>query len=195
MAYITCKGLTYAPYTSGGDSSAIVYGTGKAKTDYLCRVEMNENRNTVKEHADGHQIDSENSMDDMTINFELANVDSDIKTDILGMDSSGTGASAELVAYGDDAPFVGIGFIIANRFKGTTTYNAYWIYKAQFSSAGVTAETRREQTSFQHETINGSVSGVKLSGDTQFRFRAEKIGCTSESDARTWLNGKAGITG
>ena len=95
---------------------------------------------------------------------------------------------------GKDAPFVGVGFILANRFKGTTTYEAYWYYKMQFTSGGVTANTRREQTQFDHETINGSGSGVVLTTGGDTIFYSYKDGLATEAAARSWLNGKAGIS-
>jgi len=194
MAKVTCKGLTYAKYSAGGNDAAVTYTGGKAKVDYLCKVDIGENRDAVKEHADGHQIDSENMLNEVTLALELANTDSDIKKDILGHTSSGTGDNVENHVTGADAPFVGIGFILANRHKGTTTYEAYWFYKMQFTSGGVTANTRREQTQFDHETINGSGSGVTLSAGGAVEFYAYKDGLTTEQAARTWLNSKAGVT-
>lgn len=194
MAKVTCKGLTYAKVSGGGNDAAMTYTGGKALTDYLCKVDIGENRDDVKEHADGHQIDSENQLNNVTLALELANVNADIKDDILGHITSGTGDNAEKVVTAADAPFVGIGFILANRFKGTTTYEAYWFYKMQFTSAGLTANTRREQTQFDHETINGSGSGVTLSAGGAVQFYAYKDGLATEAAARTWLNGKAGIT-
>lgn len=194
MAKVTCKGLTYAKYSTGGDGAAVTYTGGKALTDYLCKVDIGENRDSVKEHADGHQIDSENQLNEVTLALELANANSDIKNDILGHITSGTGDSAESIVTGKDAPFVGIGFILANRFKGTTTYEAYWFYKMQFTSGGVSAQTRREQTEFQHETINGSGSGVTLSAGGDVYFYAYKDGLATEAAARTWLNSKAGVS-
>lgn len=191
MALVTCKGLTYAKYASGGDGAAITYTGGKAKTDYLCRVDINENRDSVKEYADGHQIDSEALLNEVTLALELANSDEDIKKDFLG---HVTDQSDGLIATGSDAPFIGVGFILANRFKGTTTYSAYWFYKMQFTSGGVTSNTRREQTQFEHETINGTGSGVILSAGGETYFYCHKDGNATEALARTWLNGKAGIT-
>ena len=192
MAKVTCKGLTYAKFASGGDEAPVVYTGGKAKIDYLCNVDMGENRANVKEHADGHQIDSEQTMNEATCNLELANNDTDIKQDILGQIAGE--ATGELVVTDADAPFVGIGFILANRFKGTVTYEAYWYYKMQFVSAGLTTGTKTEQVEFQHETINGSGIGVKLAAGAPMRFQAHLDGCTSEADARAWLNAKAGIS-
>lgn len=194
MAKVTCKGLTYAKYASGGDGSAVTYTGGKALNDYLCKVDIGENRSEVKEHADGHQIDSEGLLTEVTLALELANTNGDIKKDLLGHREEGSSSSAYLVVSGNDAPFVGVGFILQNRFKGTITYEGYWFYKMQFTSAGVSSNTRREQTQFDHETINGTGSGVIPSTDGVVDFYEHKDDFTTEAAARSWLNGKAGIT-
>lgn len=190
MAKIGIKGLTYAKYTSGGDGAAIVYSGGKKLDDYMARAEIGENRSDVKEHGDDHQIDSENSLDNVTLNIELTDTNADIKKDILGhVEENG-----DMIVTGDAAPFVGIGFICKNRFKGEVTYEAYWFYKMQFSTAGVTAETRRENTQFGHETINGTGSAVVLTSGGKDYYYAHKDGLATEALARAWLNAKAGIT-
>ena len=194
MAKVTCKGLTYAKFASGGEDSAVVYSGGKALVDYLCRVDMGETRDNVKEHADGHQFDSEALLKEVTLALELANTNEDIKKDILGHVAASSGTPVEKSITGTDAPFVGIGFILANRFKGVMTYEAYWYMKMQFTSGGVTSNTRRDQTQFDHETINGTGSGVTLAAGEDVTFVQYVDGLTTEAAARSWLNGKAGIT-
>ena len=190
MAKKTCKGLTYAPYISGGSGSAIVYGTGKAKTDYLCQVNITEQRDNQKEYADGHQIDVSNSLTAAQLALELANNDEDIKTDILGH-VAGTGD--ELNVTDKDAPFVGIGFILCNRFKGVETYEGYWFYKIQFSSGGITSNTRRENEQWEHETINGESVSVTLSAGGDAIYYSHLDNQATEAAVRTWLNGKANV--
>ena len=190
MAKVGIKGLTYAKYQSGGDGNAVVYTGGKKLDDFISRADITESRSDVKEHADDHQIDSENSLDNVALAIELVNNNPDIKKDILGHVQE----NEELLVTGDAAPFVGIGFICRNRFKGTVTYEAYWFFKMQFSTGGVTAETRREQTNFGHETINGTGSAVVLTSGGKEYFYAHKDGLATEALARTWLNSKAGIT-
>ena len=191
MAKKTCKGLTYAKYTSGGAGSAIVYAAGVVKEDYLCQVNLTETRDSQKEYADGHQIDASNGLNAVQLALELANNDPDIKKDILGyLTGSGTG---ELDVTDKDAPFVGIGFILCNRFKGEETYEGYWIYKIQFSTGGVTSNTRRETEQWEHETINGEGVSVKLTAAGDAIYYTQILGQTTEAAVRTWLNTKAGV--
>jgi phi13 family phage major tail protein len=193
MAKATCKGLTYAKYSSGGSGSAMVYSGGTSKTDYLCNVDMGEERADDKEYADGHLIDHANDMTGATVNLELANMDGDIKADLLGY-VAGT-STGELIVTEAEAPYVGVGFIIANRHKGVVTYEGYWYYKVQFSSAGVSSSTKKENVQWEHETINGTAVAVTVETSGAGRFMEQIIGQSTEAAVRTWLNGKAGISG
>lgn len=195
MAKKTCKGLTYAKYSAGGAGAAVTYTGGKAKTDYLCQIQINETRGNEKEYADGHQIDSDNALTAVDIVMELANNDADIKKDLLGhISGSGTGSNVPLVVTEDAAPFAGIGFILCNRHAGVETYEGYWFYKVQCSSAGITSSTKRDGANWEHESINGSVSGVIVESGGKARFYEHLDGQTTEAAVRTWLNGKAGIS-
>lgn len=194
MAKVTCKCLTYAKYSSGGSGSAVVYTGGKQKIDYMAKWDLTETRENTKEHADGHLIDEENALTAVALALEIVNNDDDIKKDILGHVTSGTGENAELHVIAASAPIVGVGAILQNRYKGVNTFEAYWIYKIQMASQGVSAETRRESTSFGHETISGDAVGVQLTSSGDIVFYAHKDGLTTEAAAVAWLKGKAGIT-
>ena len=189
MAKTTCKKFTYAKYTSGGDGAAIVYSGGTMLDDYLAKVDINEDRTDEKEYADGHLIDSEKIPTGVSMVLELVNNNDDIKTDVLGY---AEGSSGELTLTEADPPFVGAGCLMANRFKGAVTWEGYWIYKIQFTHQGVSAESRRDRTAWQHDTINGSGVGVVLAADGAACFYAHKSGMT-ESAAIAWLKGHAGI--
>lgn len=190
MAKKTCKGLTYAKFVSGGDGSALVYSGGKVKTDYLCKVDITEQRDDQKEYADGHLIDRGNGLNALSLAFELANNDPDIKKDLLGhVDGSVPG---ELDVTDKDAPFVGVGFILCNRFKGVETYEGYWAYKVQFSSAGVSSSTRRESEQWEHETINGETLGVVRASGEDVVYYSHIDEQATEAAVRAWLNLKSG---
>lgn len=191
MAKVGIKCLTYAKFTGGGDGSAVTYSGGKMLRDYLARAELTETRNTQKEYADDHQIDGENCLSAVALALELVNNNADIKKDVLGHVTD----TDDLVVTGDEAPFVGIGYIMKNRFKGVITYETYWIYKIQFATNGVAADTKKEQTAFGHETINGDGCGVILTDGGKVYFYAHNDTHTTEAAAVNWLKAKAGITG
>ena len=190
MAITTCKKFTYAKVSGGGNGSAVTYTGGTMLDDYLAKVDINEERTNEKEYADGHLIDSEKIPTAVSMALELVNNNDNIRKDVLGM----ADATTELQLTEADPPFVGAGCLMASRYKGVTTWEGYWIYKIQFAMQGKSAESRRERTSFQHESINGDGVGVQLAADGAIVYYAFKSGMT-ESAAVTWLKGHAGISG
>lgn len=190
MAVTTCKKFTYAKVSGGGNGSAMTYTGGTMLDDYLAKVDINEERTNEKEYADGHLIDSEKIPTAVTMALELVNNNDNIRKDVLGM----ADATTELQMIEADPPFVGAGCLMANRFKGAVTWEGYWIYKIQFAMQGKSAETRRDRTSFQHESINGDGVGVQLAADGSIVYYAYKSGMT-ESAAVAWLKTHAGISG
>lgn len=193
MAKIGIKGLTYAPFTGGGDGSAITYGTGVKLDDYMIRADLNEEHNNVDFYADDHKIDVENSMSGMTLALELSNLTDDLEKALLGH-AAGTGTgNTELNVTDGAAPFVGIGFIRKERFKGTVTYHAFWVYKIQFAKDGDSTTTKGESIEFQTESLTGDAVSVTLTSGGDNIYYSHKREAT-EAAARTWLNGKAGIS-
>lgn len=190
MAKIGIKGLTYAPYTSGGEGSSITYGSGVKLDDYMIRADLNEERADTGFYADDHKIDADNSMTGMSLSLELSNTQATLEKDFLGY-KDGTGG--ELNVTDEAAPFVGVGFIRKERFKGAITYHAYWIYKAQFSKDGDSTTTKGETVEFQTESLAGNAVAVCLTSGGDNIYYSHLRG-TTEAAARTWLNGKAGIS-
>jgi phi13 family phage major tail protein len=194
MAKIGIKCLTYAPYTSGGEGSAISYGTGVQLNDYMIRADVNEERADVDFYADDRKIDTENSMTGATVSLELANMTDALEKAFLGYVAESTASGADLLITDAAAGFVGVGFYRKERFKGTITYKTYWFYKVQFSKDSDSTTTKGENVDFQTESLSGDALGVTLSasGDTIYYAINRK---SSESDAIAWLKTKAGISG
>ena len=189
---IKVRGLTWAKYSSGGNESALVYTGGKLDQDKIVRVDQNEERSDVKFHADDHQIDRDNGINGASVSIETAKLTDEMKTDMLGY-VAGTGT--EMLATGNAAPFVGVGFIHGEMYCGTASYRAYWYYKVQFSRGQRSFNTKGEQTAYQTESLEGEAMGVQLEANGPVVFFAESGEVNTEAAARTWLNGKAGVVG
>ena len=190
MAKIGIKGLVYAPYSSGGDGSAIVYTGGVALDDYMIRADLNEERSDVSFYADDHKIDAENGLTGVSISLELSNLTDALEKALLGY-TDGTGG--ELNVTDKDAPFVGVGFTRKERFKGAVTYHGYWIYKVQFAKDSDSTQTKGDSIDFQTETLTGNAMGVKLTsgGDTIYYSHIRN---TAESTVVAWVKSKGGVT-
>jgi len=194
MAKTTCAKFTYAKYSAGGDgSAAISYTGGTMLEDYLAKVDIQEERTDEKEYADGHLIDQEKIPTGVSMTLELVNNNAAICKDVLGMSEVGSSGAEELLLTEADPPFVGAGVLMANRHKGTTTWEGYWIYKIQFTHNGVSAETRRERTNWQHETIGGTGMLVQPGATGAKGYYAHKKGMTEEA-AVAWLKNHAQIS-
>jgi phi13 family phage major tail protein len=191
MAKVGIKGLTYAPYTSGGDGAAVVYGTGAQLADYMIRADISEERDDIKFHADDHQIDSENGVNGVTLQLELSNFTDELDKVLLGHVS---GTSDELNVTASDAPFVGVGYVRKERFKGVAKFHAFWIYKVQFSKDSDSTQTKGESIDFQTETISGDAMGVQLTAGGDVTYYSHQR-FDAETAAMNWLKGKAGISG
>ena len=193
MAKIGIKCLTYAPFVSGGEGSAVSYGTGVQLNDYMIRADVTEERSNVDFYADDHKIDVENSMTGATVALELANFTSALEEVFLGYKAESTASGADLFVTDAATGFVGCGFYRKERFKGTITYKCFWFYKVQFSKDSDSTTTKGENVDFQTESVSGDAVGVKLTanGDTIYYAISRK---SSESDAVSWLKTKGGVT-
>ena len=136
MAKVTCARFTFASIASGGSGSAVVYEDGVMLDDYLAKVDITEDRTSDDEYADGNKIDSEAIATGAHMVLELVNNNDDIRVGVLGFQE---GANDELLLTSKDAPYVGAGCLMANRYKGTITWEGYWFYKIKFASSGTSA--------------------------------------------------------
>lgn len=193
MAKIGIKCLTYAPYTSGGEGSAIVYGTGVQLNDYMIRADVSEERADVDFYADDHKIDTENSMTGVTLTLELANMTEALEKAMLGYVAESSTAGADLMITDASAPFVGCGFYRKERFKGAVSYKCYWVYKVQFNRDSDSTTTKGENLEFQTESVNGDAVGVQLTSAGPIVYYVTNRQDT-EAGAVAWLKTKAGIT-
>ena len=187
---VGAKHLTWAPYASGGAGSAIVYGTGGTQeVDKVARVDMSEERADTGFYADDHRIDRDNSVNGASVSIELAQLTATMRESILGH----VKATNDYTVTDAASPFVGVGFCLKNRYKGTVTYRAYWYYKVQFSEGQRSFNTKGENLEFQTESLEGEAEAVQLTegGAMAYYVYTE---AETEAAAKTWLTTKAGIS-
>lgn len=187
---IGVKGLTYAAYASGGEGAAVVYSGGVQVADMMVRADQNEEREDVSFNADDHRIDRYNGVNGATLSLELARLTAAMREDILGH-VAGTGTVFTVTE--DEAPYVGIGFITKDRYKGTNKFIAWWYYKVQFSEGSRSWNTRGDQLAFQTNSLEGNAVGVTLeSGGKVCYYTYTEV--DTEAAATAWLKTQAGIS-
>lgn len=191
---IGVRGLTWAKFASGGEGSACVYTGGESLTDMMVRVGYTTERDESGFYADDHKIDGENSVRSVSIELELAKLPLEARASMLGWQK----ASNDYQETDQAAPYIGIGFIYAEKYKGTVVYTPHWIYKCQMGINDDGANTKGENVEFQTRTISGSGMAVSLDNSGVNVFRT--IGAASGLDgfatyaaALAWLKNMAGI--
>ena len=191
---IGVRDLTWAKVTSGGEGSAMVYSGGAQETDLMVRADQSEERSDVRFHADDHMIDRDNSVTGASISLELAKLPAAALTDLVGY-VEGSGNTPDLTMTDAEAPYVGIGFVHVDRYKGTRMFIPYWYYKVQFSLGSRSFNTKGDSLEYQTESLEGQAMGVRLAADgVDSYYVRPKTPLTTEADAIAWLKAKAGIT-
>lgn len=189
MARIGLKGLTYATVSSGGSGSAMVYTGGATVADLMVSADVSLNRDDVKLHADNHAVERANGITGGTIGLELASLPDTLASKLLGC----TVSSSTVTYTGEEAPYVGFGYIVGEISGGTKTYRGFWFPKVQFGLENDSAKTKGESTEFQTNQLNGEILGVITTTGGKVEYYYSHSAAT-ESAVRTWLNGQASIS-
>ena len=116
----------------------------------------------------------------------------DARVMMLGDVKEGEAGEETYHETGESAPYVGTGYIRVRRKDNKTSYIAYWVHKAIFGLGTESAKTKGQSIEWQTPTLEGSIMGVKNNPALQVRFR-ERRTFARESEARAWIDKKAGI--
>jgi phi13 family phage major tail protein len=187
---VGAKFLTWAPVTGGGAGAAVTYSGGALETDKLVKVDMSEERADTGFYADDHRIDRDNSINSASVSIEVAQLTLEMREGMLGHVKS----SNDYTVTDAASPFVGVGFCLKERYKGTVTYRTYWYYKVQFSEGQRSFNTKGENLEFQTESLEGAVEAVQLTDGGKFEYYVY-ADFDTEAAADTWLKGKGNVSG
>ena len=191
--YITCKGLTYAKYKSGGAGSAVVYENGAVADNLTVKADINFQYAEGQDHADGVRIAHKKKITGVNTSFELADLPSTIKKALLGWQV----ASSDLVIDETDPDYYGIGFYIWNEtpVAESDQYICYWVYKSKFAADAISVSTSTDSIAYQHQSINGVGVGVQLSSGGKMTFAiTNDEPLATEAAAIAWLKAKGNIS-
>jgi len=190
MAKIGLKGLTYAKVSGGGADSAMTYTGGKTIPDLMIAANVSITRANAQQSADNHKIEGDNTITAVDIALELARLPDSMREDLLGYEADEDGT---MNVVGEAAPYVGFGYITMEVEAGVVSHVAYWHHKMQFGMTDDNAQTKGENMQYQSHNLSGSGMAVTLAPAGSVKWYATKR-FTTEAEARTWLNSKAGIS-
>lgn len=191
MAFVGLLYAVAAPIQTEADGQAITYGNGQV-IGGMMTAEISYTRNSNPLYADDRVMEEDNSITGGTIKMGVDDVNDDARVMMLGDVKEGDAGEEVYHETGESAPYVGTGYIRVRRKDNKTNYIAYWVHKAIFGIGTESAKTKGQNIEWQTPTLEGSIMGVKNNAALQTRFR-ERRTFTKESEARAWLNKKAGI--
>jgi len=175
---------TVATYTPG---STLTY-TGGSNFAEAVAATVNWDRADGHFYGDNVELDSENGILGYTIDFDLSGLSDAARGLLLGE----TATSGEYEITDKAAPDVGFGYIRVMRNKGVVSYEAWWFRKLKFGVSSEETRTKERDIEWRVPTLNGVGSGVSLDSSGNLSFAIHKT-YSSLNDAKSYLNGKAGI--
>ena len=183
----------WAPLTTHSDGSMPTYGTGRVIQEAR-NATMNREYQNNPLYGDDRIVDDDNGMTGLTISFESTGLSDDDRKALFGEEDYGTsGVSGQWVSD-NETPWGGFGFIRKMRDNGTKKYEAWFTLKIKFQEETMTTTTKEGSISWGTPTLNGRAAGLDVDNTGKLRYQLHKT-FTSISDAKTWLNGLAGISG
>ena len=191
MAIIGVKHLMYAPITNYTVGSMPTYGTG-AVLARLTKIDYNPTKSDVDFYADDIKAEEDHTVTGGTITVGVDDLTQDVQKGIFG-NVQETQATIKVLckAANDEAPYVGLGYVIPHKRRGTRVYEAVMLLRVMFSEPNESAETKGETISFQGKEIEGSFSPVEGYENDRYRISAE---FSTESAADEWLKTKLNVT-
>lgn len=190
MAKIGLKHVVIAPVATN-TASGITYSAGKVLGEAV-KADVKITSTDDKLYADDMLVENVKSFVSGDLTLEINELDKEDYATYFGhtLDSTTSGATAgELTADGDDLPIdAGVGFCGVVIKSGTKYYRGIWLCCLAFKEPDEAFATKADKITFGTHSLSGTFKTAKNG-----KWKIEKT-FTTESDAFTWLNGKAGIT-
>ena len=191
MAFVGLLYAVAAPIQQEADGQPIIYGKGQV-VGGMMTAEISYTRNSNPLYADDRVKEEDNSITGGTIKLGVDDASDEARVMLLGDVKEGEAGEETYHETGESAPYVGTGYIRVRRKDNKTSYIAYWVHKAIFGLGTESAKTKGQSIEWQTPTLEGSIMGVKNNPALQVRFR-ERRTFARESEARAWIDKKAGI--
>lgn len=189
MAKIGMKHPVYAPIGSGGEGSAIVYGTGKV----LCHAisaDVTINRRDNPLYGDDTKIENDKGVTDYSIAFVGDDVPNEARVEMLGEKAvSASGSAVTHYEINDvNPPYVGFGYYRILMVDNVKIYEGFWYHKSQFVLDNENATTKTEQIDWGTYPMTGTGMGVELDNTGEIHF-FDRMQFATEAEAKDWVDG------
>ena len=192
MAYIGMRYPVAAPISSHTDGSAISYDTGFVIGNAV-QANINFDVNDNPDWGDDIIIDNDSGINGYSGTLDVNALTAAVRSKLLGWQPDDATTTTKYSVSDAAAPDVGFGFIHIAQYKGTKSYEAYWFHDAQFSQQSLTASTKERQITWNHPQMSFQGKGVYIDNSGKAKY-FDWMTFSSETDAKAWLNAKAGIT-
>lgn len=191
MAYIGMRNPVAAPIESHVDGSAITYGQGMILGPAVA-ANLTFDVSDNPDYGDDVIIDNDNGINGYSATLETNDITAKGRSMVLGWKAVGS-PTTHYDVTDEAAPYVGWGFIRVKRFKGVTSYEAFWFHKSQFSPNGENASTKQKQITWNHPQLNAQGMGVHIDNSGKAKY-FQWMEFESEAAAKDWLYAKANIS-
>ena len=195
MAFIGLRYPVAAAFAQTTEGTMPTY-TGGTVVGKAIQANLTKTHNQNPLYADDAIAEDDNSLTAMSLTLGVDDLADTVRAALLGDIAVETGSPAAATGEYDEgsvssAP-VGFGYIRVRRKGGVTKYQAIWYWKMLFSEDSEDTQTRGESIEWQTPTITGRAQGCYIDDSGVAKFRRRKT-FDSETEAKTWLNAKAGI--
>lgn len=185
MAAIGMQYIVAAPFAENQTEGALpVYGNGMI-LGRAVSASFTWRRNDAELYADDALAENDNAILGGDLDMTVAELLDDVYVALFGATKDET--TSDYHDSDQASPYIGVGYMRVQRYKGETTYKTYWYYKAQLSPAEEADQTRGETTSFQTQRVTGKVMAANDATTGKNRFRAWHTHKT-KAEAVAWLN-------
>lgn len=180
----------FAPVASYTPGSAVTYTAGTVVEEAIS-ASVSFERGDNPFHGDDAELDNDNGILGYTISFEPTGINDAGRALLLGETADSSG---EYRGTGASAPFGGFGYVRVMRNKGTRSYEGWWFFRLQFGIENEETRTKERNIEWRTPTLTGNGTGVFQSASAEEPDFYVHKSFTTMADAKSWLNGKAGIS-
>ena len=146
-------------------------------------------------YGDDVLLDVANSIVGYSIDFETTGIKNSVKNKLVGLVNT-SGNNYRIT--GAPSPDVGFGFIrrMHDDSSGSVveTFEAWWLYKVRFAMPNEEGHTKEKNLEWSSPTLNGKGMGIYLTEGADHPDFIEVEEFDSLTDAKEFLNDKAGIS-